>query len=326
LQGAPDVQQPAAMAQNVVVFSSVNAGQIAPVLEAFTAETGTKTQLVVDEYQDLARRFGNHGNDSGADLLFVSGLADLSAAAEADLFRPTYLGPDDNNVPANLQDPDSYWLPLGVRARVIVYNTTLVSTEELATISNFASLAEGPWHARLCISSSRVPGNRALIAQLISDYGKRDAELTVRAWRASLGERFFNSDIDLLQAVVAGDCQLAIADTSALATLMAADRNAPLAVYRFPDTVPILLDISGAGVTRHAANPDGATVLLQWLRSQSANTLYAASGYEFPVHKGAPAAVPIQVWIDLVADPMQISGLTYLHQEAALLAERARYP
>jgi iron(III) transport system substrate-binding protein len=312
--------------QDVVVYASVSAAQISPVLEAFTAATGKRYQLVVDDYAGLVRRFEIHGGDPPADLLIASSLAELSAAVEADYFRPSNLDVARNDTPGNLLDPDRSWQPLGVRARIVVYNPTLVSADALLNIHNYASLAENEWRDRLCISSSRVPGNLSLIALLIHDHGEREAELIVRAWRASLADRFFKSDIELLQAVAAGECELAIADTSALATVVAADRDAMLAAHRFAEHVPVLIDISGAGVTRHANNPDGAAELLEWLNSENANALYAASGYEYPTYSGARPATPLQQWSDFVADPMPISRLAYLHQEAVLLAERARYP
>jgi iron(III) transport system substrate-binding protein len=171
-----------------------------------------------------------------------------------------------------------------------------------------------------------LPGNRTLIAMLIRDHGVREAELIVRAWRASLAERFFESDIDLVRAVAAGECQLAIADTRAMATIIAASPQAPLATVRFPDVATTLVDISAAGVTRHAGNPQGAAMLLQWLVSKDPNSLYSAYGYEFPVHPAAAVAVPIQSWSDRVENPMQISQLSFLQRDAELLAERARYP
>jgi iron(III) transport system substrate-binding protein len=320
------VPESAPEAMDVVVYASVSAAQIAPVLEAFTAETGNGTQLVVDDFTGLARRFANHGTDPVADLLVAANLTELSAAVESDFFRPSDLTSAGLDAAAALGDPDGFWQPLGITARIVVYNAELVADDEIATIADYASLADDIWHERLCISSSRLPGNRTLIAMLIRDHGVREAELIVRAWRASLAERFFESDIDLVRAVAAGECQLAIADTRAMATIIAASPQAPLATVRFPDVATTLVDISAAGVTRHAGNPQGAAMLLQWLVSKDPNSLYSAYGYEFPVHPAAAVAVPIQSWSDRVESPMQISQLSFLQRDAELLTERARYP
>ncbi len=312
--------------QEVVVYSSVAAAQINPTLEAFTAETGIKVQLFADEYSKLADKIENHGRDPIADLFVAANLTELSSAAENDILRPVYL--DSANFPAakNLLDPEKLWYPLGFRARIVVYNTRLVNEDELSTVTDYASLSDKSWGERLCLSSSKIGGNRSLIASLIREHGERDAELIVRGWRANIAGKFFIDDVELLRAVSAGECQIAIADTSVLAAAVGAGRPAALAAHRFPDDVSVLVDISGAGVTRHARNPDGASALLQWLGSEQPNALFAASGLEFPANVSAPAIASIAPWSDFVVSPMQVSQLSFVQEEAALLAERARYP
>jgi iron(III) transport system substrate-binding protein len=49
------------------------------------------------------------------------------------------------------------------------------------------------------------------------------------------------------------------------------------------------VNISGAGVTRHAKNPAGAQKLIEWLSSDQAQNLFADVNLEYPVNpKVAP--------------------------------------
>lgn len=318
----PDAPRP----QSVVVYSSAAAKQIKQTSEAYTADTGIKVELVVDEYSKLAGKFEKPGRMPVADLFIAGSLADIASAAESDVLRPTYFATDVQPATENLRDPENVWYALSFRARVVIYNTDLVTDKELSAVSDYASLADEAWRERLCLSSSRVAGNRSLIALHIREYGVRETESIVRGWRTNFVSQFYRDDVDLLRAVAAGDCHIAIADTSVLADFVSSDRDAPLAAHRFPNETITLVDISAAGVTRHAKNPLGAASLLQWLSSNDPNALYAASGLEFPVNPTATPALATAQFIEFAGNPMAVAQLVFLHEDAALLAERARYP
>lgn len=310
----------------IVVYTSLGAAQLGPVLDAYTAETGIRVTTVSDEYRKLKSRIENHGRDPAPDLLVLGSLAELADAATNDFLRPGYPDPGNAQFADEIMDPEGFWFPLGMKARVVIYNHTLVGDDEIAAITDYGSLVDEKWHQRLCLSSSKIPGNRSLLAMLIGRYGERDAEMIVRGWRANLVDAFFASDVDLLRAVNDGECQLAIADTSVLATFVTGGRDAPLEVRHFPHNSATQVDISGAGVTRHAGNPQAAASLLAWMLQDKPNALYAAGGQEFPANSLALTPSAIARWAPLVAAPGQLSDRVFLHEDAVLLAERARYP
>lgn len=318
----PDAPRP----QAVVVYSSAAATQVKQTAEAYTADTGIKVELVVNDYSKLAGKFEHPGRLPVADLFIAGSLDDLASAAESAVLRPTYVHTDSPQAAENLRDPENVWHALSFRARIVIYNTNLVNDKELSAVSNYASLAGEAWRERLCLSSSRVPGNRSLIALHIRELGVRETESIVRGWRTNFTNQFYRDDVDLLRAVATGDCHIAIADTSALAGYVSSDRNAPLAAHRFPDGAITLIDISAASVTRHAKNPLGAASLLQWLGSKHPNALFAASALEFPANPLATPALAIEQFVEFAANPMAVAQLAFLHEDAALLAERARYP
>jgi iron(III) transport system substrate-binding protein len=214
----------------------------------------------------------------------------------------------------------------GARARVVVYNTELTGSAELESVSNYSSLAAGAWRERLCLSSSNIPGNGSLIAMLIYDHGLREAEVIVRGWRANLATSSFSDDQDLLQAIAAGQCVLGIADSSEIARFQETNPAATLASHWFREAGVQHINASGGGVTRHAQNPEGATSLLEWLTSAPANTLFALSSREFPANAIAESAASIAAWSRFEANPVNLSSLGYLQEDAVKLAERARYP
>lgn len=313
-------------AGQVVVYSTHGEDIVKPVFDAYTAETGVKVFLVTDDFQELTEKMHQRGRDPVADLFIADNGADLWHAAEQGLFRPTISDLIIERVPKQWRDPEHLWVSLAARARTVVYNTDLVSTAELKSIVDYASLTEELWRERLCLSSSKIAGNGSLIAMLINDNGVRDAELIVRGWRTNLAASVFSDDSDLLQAVAAGRCVIGIADSSELARFLRANADANVAPFWFSDLGVLHVNATGGGVTRHARNPEGAASLLEWLTTDDANALFAALTLEFPVNPGSATDASIAAWSGFEANPVNLANLGYLQEDAVRLAERARYP
>jgi iron(III) transport system substrate-binding protein len=316
----------AAGSQSLVVYAASSNAQIGPVLEAYTAETGVKINLVVDDLANLVARIERSGSGSVADLLIATNVGDLWNATEKDIYRPVYSAIVAKQVPENLRDAEKLWHALSVRARIVVYNTTLAEAAQVATISDYGSLGDESWRGKLCLSSSSVPGNRSLIAYLIKKHGARNAELIVRGWQANLAAPVFSDDNEVMQAIVDGRCAIGIADSNDLALLIRGRPNAPLAAQWFAEGSPVYIDVTGAGVTRHAENSDGAAELLEWLTTDQPNALFAALGLEFPASPTAPVDASIKKWHEYVAQPTNVSEFGYFQDDATKLAERAHYP
>jgi len=313
-------------AGTVVVYSTFGERVAEPLFEAYTAETGVKVLLVTGEFQVLKDKVHKPGRDPVSDLFIAENVADLWQAAEQNVFRPTRSEVIARRIPAQLRDPEHLWVSFAVRARTVVYNTELTSDAERKAIADYASLGEESWRERLCLSSSRVPGNGSLIAMLINDHGIVAAELTVRGWRANLATSVFTDDTELLQAIAAGQCAVGIADSSEIARFLRMQAVANVAPHWFPDGGVVHINASGGGVTRHAQNPEGAAALLEWLTSAAANALFAGSILGFPANPHSAADASIAAWSGFEANPVNVPSLGYLQEDAARLAERARYP
>jgi iron(III) transport system substrate-binding protein len=296
------------------------------VLDAYTAETGVKVNLVVDDYQKLAARVARSGGGSVADLLIVNNVGDLWLATEEDIYRPVYSTLVATQVPENLRDAEKFWHALSVRARIVVYNQNLAAADKVATITGYGSLGDALWRGKLCLSSSSVQSNRSLIAYLIKNHGTRNAELIVRGWQANLATTIFSEDGALLQAVADEKCAIGIVNSNDLAGFIRTKPDTPVTAHWFAERSSIYLDVTAAGVTRHAENPDAATALLEWLTSEQPNALFAVLGLEFPANRDAPADASIKQWRAHVAEPMRVAEVGYFQDDAVKLAERAHYP
>jgi iron(III) transport system substrate-binding protein len=325
-QLAKESEQLAARSDPLVVYVSHDAARTASVLDAYRSDTGTKYRLMSDDMPEQAARLGNPQLMPKADLFVAGSLAELWSVAESDALRPVYSEALANNIDPAMRDPESRWVALASRGRIVVYNTGQVSAQKMAALQDYTSLGDEAWRDSLCVASSAVPGNRSLIAFLIRRLGVRDAEIAVRRWRDNLAATVFVNDEELLRAVSNGQCTIGIADSNVLAELKNMKPDTPVAAHWFDAPDNTFFDISGAGVTRHAADPDGATALLEWLTTAMPNALFATRDFEFPANPEAPAGAAIEGWSQHVPEPASLADIAFQLEEAARLVERARYP
>ena len=316
----PEVTDP------VTVYTVEDIAATSAVLESWRAASGSAFEVVTDDRPDGAPRRQNFSVRTGTDLFVAGSLAEVWAVAEADELRPVYSDVVDANVAANFRDPESRWVALSRRARVVAYNFARVEAEMLSGVDSYAALGDEQWQGRLCVSSSTVPGNRSLIAFLIDRHGARDAELIVRSWRQNLAVAYLADDEALLEALADGRCGIGIVDSARLAAMTAGDPGATVAAHWFADASNLLTDISAVAITRHAKQPEAARVLLEWLTGTEANALFAGRRFEFPVAESAALATAVEAWVGRMPPDAAYAELGFLLEESKLLAERARYP
>jgi iron(III) transport system substrate-binding protein len=310
----------------VIVYTAEGRAAIAAALDAWRAASGSTFELVTDDRPDGSPRRPDYSLRAGTDLFVAGSLVEIWAVAEADALRPVYSDVVEANVAATFRDPESRWVALSRRARVVAYNAAQVEAGDLVGVDSYASLGDERWQGRLCVSSSANPGNRSLIAFLIGRHGARDAEIIVRTWRANLAIAYLADDEALLAAIADGRCGIGIVDSARLAVFAAGNPGAPVAAHWFADASNLLTDISAVAITRHAKQPDSARALLEWLTGTEANALFAGRRFEFPVKENAALATAVEAWDGRLPPAVDYAELGFLLEEAQLLAERARYP
>jgi iron(III) transport system substrate-binding protein len=261
---------------------------------------------------------------ASADLFVANSVADIWAFAEDDELRPVYSAVVDANIDTSLRDSESRWVGLATRARIVIYNDTLVTDDEVATLQNYASLRDERWRGRLCLSSSRSGGNRLLIAHLINTHGVREAETIARGWRANLATTIFADDDALLAAMAAGDCAIGIADSN---RIYAIPGSTDVSAHWFSAPDATVIDASVAAVSRHANDAAGAQQMLEWLTTPTPNALFAIRQLDLPANADAPSSSTVaDLPVTRGSAPVPLSELGFLLEEADLLRERARYP
>ena len=312
-----------ALAEEVVVYSARNEHLIKPLFDRYTAETGVPVKYITDKAGPLLQRLRAEGKRTPADLLITVDAGNLWHAAESGVLAEIDSGVLTANVPANLRDPGGRWFGLSERARTIVYSTERVQPTDLGS---YEDLAEPKWKGRLCLRTSKKVYNQSLVATLIARHGETEAERIVRGWVDNLAAAPFSNDTKAMQAVAAGQCDVTIVNTYYFGRLQKEQPDIELALFwANQDSSGTHINVSGAGVTRHAKHPEAARKLLEWLSSEAAQGEFAARNMEFPVNPKVAADATVTAWGDFKADELNVNVAGRLQSAAIRLMDRAGY-
>jgi iron(III) transport system substrate-binding protein len=314
----------AALAQSpVTVYSARNEPLIKPLFDRFTAETGIPVRVLTDKEGALLARLKAEGANTPADVLITVDAGNLWQAAKEGLLQQVSSPLLNANVPTHLRDPKGEWFGLSVRARTLMFNPKTVQRAELST---YEDLTDPKWRGKLCLRTSKKVYNQSLVAMLIEQLGEAKTEAIVRGWVANLATDVFADDTALIKAIAAGQCQVGIANTYYLGRLLDKDPNFPVALFwANQKTSGTHVNISGAGVTRHAKQRANAIKLIEFLSSETAQKIYADEDLEYPANPRIQPDSIIKAWGEFKPNLINVSKAGELQASATRLMDRAGY-
>lgn len=313
------------VAEEIVVYSARNEHLIQPLFAAYTKETGVAIKFVTDKEGPLMQRLKSEGANTPADLLITVDAGNLWHAASEGLLRPVTSTVLAANVPANLRDEENRWFGLSLRARTIVYSTERVKPESLST---YAALGEARWKGRLILRTSKKVYNQSLVAMLIAESGEEKTEQIVRSLIANLATDPSANDTQVMEAIAAGQGDVGIVNTYYYGRLLEKNPDLKLALFWPNQGVAqsgVHVNVSGAGVTKHAKNPAAAVKFLEWLSSEKAQNLFADANLEYPINPKVAANPEVAAWGEFTASPFNLTQAGALQEAAIRLMDRAGY-
>ena len=314
---------PAATAPEVVVYSARNEQLIRPLFDAYTARTGVAVRFITDKEGPLLARLQAEGANTPADLLVTVDAGNLWQAGEVGVLAAIDSPALRANIPAQLRDPGDRWFGLSIRARPLVYSTERVKAADLVS---YEDLADPKWRGRLCLRTSKKVYNQSLVAMMIARLGEAETARVVGGWVANLATEPFANDNQVMEAIDAGKCDVGIVNTYYYGRLVKERPDLKVAIA-WPNQASsgVHVNISGAGVTRHAKHPDEARQLLEWLSSAEAQGLFASLNLEYPANPAIAPDPAVAAWGAFTADPANVAAAGRLQAAAVMLMDRAGY-
>jgi iron(III) transport system substrate-binding protein len=314
-------------AEEVNIYSYRKEHLIKPQLDAFTKQTGIRVNLVTGKADALIQRILREGVNSPADVLLSADAGRLVRSKYIGILQAVKSAELESAIPARYRDRAGYWFGLGIRARVIFYAVDRVKPSSL---SNYEALTGAQWKDRILIRSSSNIYNQSLLASLIDHLGRDGATSWARGIVANMARRPQGGDADQIRGVAAGAGDVAIANHYYYARLLASKKPRDQAVVA---KVKVFwpnqngrgthVNISGAGVAKHAKHRQAAIRLLEYLAGEQAQRIYAEKGHEFPVRMGVAVSGVVASLGKFKSDDIGIEILGKNNAEAVRIFDRA---
>jgi iron(III) transport system substrate-binding protein len=281
------------------VYSSRHYGDMEAPFIAFTEATGIEVRVSAGTPQDLLGRLRadiGRGNRSVADLFLAIDAGVLDLAAEEGLLQPIESDILNENIDEAFRDPEGHWYGLSVRTRTLVYNPENVTEEELADLNDYSDLANELWEGRLCMRPASHIYTVSLFSSLLYHLGEEEATAVTESIAGNVA-RYINSDTSLIQAVEAGECDVALVNHYYMGRLANGDAAAQATFnnvglkWMNQDTTGVFFNINGAGIVTNAANYENALRFIEFMSEREnqcgTETCFPGSNYEFPTNPEA---------------------------------------
>ena len=322
------VSTASALAQSgeVNVYTYREAKLIQPLLDAFTKDTGIKTN-VISASSGLEQRIKTEGANSPADVLITVDIGRLDDAVKAEVTQTIKSDKLDEVVPPRFRDPKGQWYGISMRARVVYASKERVKQDTIT----YEELADPKWKGKICIRSGQHIYNNALFAAYVAKHGEAKAEEWIKGLKANLAQKPSGGDRETARDVAAGKCDIGIGNTYYWALMMNNDPEKKPWAEATKVILPTFegggthVNLSGVLLAKHAPNKANGIKLIEWLAGEKAQQIYADSNYEYPIRAGVAVNPTIAGYGKLTADPTPIAKIVTNRKAASTLVDKVGF-
>ena len=297
-------------ADSITIYSGRSEALIAELLETFEQETGIEFQVRYGDSSELAAQILEEGQNIRADVYFGQDAGALGALAKEGVTKTL---PKDitDLVQAEYKSPDSNWVGVSGRARVLVYDETKVA----AIPTSYKDLMDPSWKGRIGIAPTNASFQAFVTAiRVLESDAAAEAFLVAMKQNAVLFEK--NSII--LQAVEDGVVDAGLINHyywfELAAELGEENMKSKLAWFKDGDAGNL---INVAGVAVLSDNPS-ANVFAKWLLGETAQKFFVEKTREYSM-TGIPEVQELKPLADIRAPIFDLSDLDSLAETLELI-------
>ena len=277
---------------DLVVYTSRSEALIKPAIEAFEqANPGVEVVMLTGRDGELSAKMLEERANPQADVFINTDSLSIAGLGAQGLFAPSNSA-EIAAVPAEYRADDGSWVGLTLRARVIMYNTNLVTAEE-APKSVF-ELTDSKWKGQVGAADSTNGSIQGHIAAMIHLQGEEMTSEFVKGL-VDNDTQFFGGHTDVRKAVGAGELKLGFVNHYYYQLSKA--EGAPVGVV-YPDQgegqMGVVVNSTNAGILEGAKHPDLAEKFVDFLLTPDGQKVFADTNYEYPIVPGVALAEGVQ--------------------------------
>jgi iron(III) transport system substrate-binding protein len=275
----------ATQSTSLTIYSGRDERFVKPVFDRYTDLTGVELRVRYGDSATLAATLLEEGSNSPADIFFAQDAGALGAVAGKGGLQVL---PESllRRVPKRFGAPGKRWVGVTGRARVVVYNTDVLSARQLpATVWGYT---QPRWKDKV-----GIPPTNASFQAFVTAMRLRVGDDRARDWLVGLrenGVRYYPSNSRILDAVASREIEVGLVNHYYLYQLKEQRPNAPVANYflRTKRDPGALINVAGAGIIRGTAKRQAAVRFLNFLLSRGIQRFFSQSAgrAEYPLVRG----------------------------------------
>jgi iron(III) transport system substrate-binding protein len=264
----------------LVVYSGRGEDLVQPIVDRFTDETGIEVEVRYGNSAEMLLLIQEEGANSPADVYYSQGagfLGTLSADGGLAELPDEIL---DRVIDPELRSPEGDWVGITGRARTVVYNTDVLSEDEVP--DSLTDFTDPEWSGRI----GWAPTNASFqdhVTALRFLLGEDEARDWLEGIMANNPVEFENNGA-ILQGVADGEVDVGLVNHYYLYRILMEEPDFPVANKYYTDGDPgALVNIAGAGVLATSDQQELAHEFLRFLLSAEGQQMFVDANSELPV-------------------------------------------
>jgi iron(III) transport system substrate-binding protein len=261
---------------SLTIYSGRNEALIGPMLERFEEISGIAVEVRYAETAELAATLMEEGEYTPADVFISQDAAALGALSDLEMLRPL---PEEllGKVAPEHRSLAGTWVGLSGRARSVVFNTGMVSEEDLP--QSLEEIANPRYRGRFGVA----PANGSFQAHMAAysvQHGE-EALATLLDGMAANEPKRYPKNSAIVEAVVAGEVEFGLVNHYYLHRAQVEAPDVQARNFYMPEGVGSRF-VNLAGIGALSDNP-AAVELIEFLLGTEAQLYYAEQTFEYPL-------------------------------------------
>jgi iron(III) transport system substrate-binding protein len=272
-------------AEEVVIYTALDAEFSRPLLERFERQRGVRVLANYDvestKTVGLVTRLLRERNRPRCDVFWNNEILHTLRLKEEGLLQP-YQSPAGQALPQSYQGSDGMWYGFAARARVLIVNTELVSSDQRPR--SIHDLLDPQWSGRVGVAKPLFGTTATHAAVLFSKWGSQRAEQFFRQLKENV--RIMSGNKQVARSVAEGQLAFGLTDTDD--AIIELEQGRPVEMV-FPDQGPEAMGTlripNTVCILRGAPHEQAARELVEYLLSPEVETALAKGpSAQFPVN------------------------------------------
>ncbi len=298
---------------SLVIYSGRSESLIQPIIDQFATATGIQVEVRYGSTSEIAGVLLEEGVNSPADVFYAQDPGGLGAVSQAGLLAPLsaeLLA----RVPARFAAEDGTWVGISGRARVVVYNTSVITDPATELPQDIFDFIDPVWNGRI----GWAPTNgsfQAMVTAMRSVWGEEKTAEWLTGIQAN-NPVVYDGNTPIVSGVATGEVDVGFVNHYYLYRFLAEEGESFPARNQFlisggPGS---LIMVSGAGILNTAPNAANAQRFMDFMLSAPAQQYFAAQTYEYPVVEGVAVSggIPPLAELDSIALDISLADLADL--------------